>query len=58
MTTYLQALDEILDKNNRRNLVCPDCGEEMVKAKYETEEGDWIYVWLCGCKVKDEKKKE
>ncbi len=42
------------DKNNRRNPICPDCGEEMVKAKYETEEGDWIYVWLCGCEVKAE----
>ena len=30
---------------------CPDCGEEMVKAKVQNEEGDWGYAWLCGCEV-------
>ena len=34
---------------------CPDCGEELVKAKTEDEEGNWTYAWLCGCKAEPPK---
>jgi hypothetical protein len=25
------------------------CKETMVPSRTETEEGDWIFGWLCGC---------
>lgn len=28
---------------------CPMCKETMVPSRTETEEGDWIFGWLCGC---------
>ena len=37
-------------------IICPDCKEQMVKAKEENQEGDWGVRWLCGCKVKVEHK--
>ncbi len=36
--------------------ICSDCREEMVKARHENEEGDWIVMWLCGCQAKVERK--
>ena len=37
------------DKGNQKRPVCPDCGEKMVKAQVEWEDGSWSVVWLCGC---------
>lgn len=28
---------------------CPMCKETMVPNRTETEEGDYIFGWLCGC---------
>uniref|UniRef100_A0A6M3XV89 Uncharacterized protein n=1 Tax=viral metagenome TaxID=1070528 RepID=A0A6M3XV89_9ZZZZ len=44
--------EDTMDKT-RMLPVCPDCGEEMVKARHENEEGDWSYYWLCACKVEE-----
>ncbi len=29
--------------------VCPECGEEMVRAHIDMEDGEWMIVWLCSC---------
>ena len=36
------------EKNDAANF-CNNCSEEMVKAWFETPEGDWVMAWLCGC---------
>jgi len=36
--------------------ICPDCNEEMVKAKEENQEREWGVRWLCGCKINVERK--
>ena len=39
-------------------LVCPYCGEKMVRGRIEMEGGEWLAVWLCGCVGEDEVTKE
>lgn len=29
-------------------VICPNCGTEMVRARFEIE-GGWIHGWLCEC---------
>lgn len=29
--------------------MCPNCDEVLVPGNWETEEGDWVRVWLCAC---------
>jgi len=32
-------------------LVCPDCGEVLVKTHYQdADEGHWFVCWMCECK--------
>lgn len=40
----------------RKQPVCPDCDEKMVKASIALEgendqPGTWLVIWLCGCKT-------
>lgn len=37
---------------------CPDCGEVMVKAHVEWEDGSWSTFWACGCETPEDVKKE
>lgn len=30
-------------------LFCIHCKEQLVKANWQNEEGDWMIVWLCAC---------
>ena len=31
-------------------MICPDCGEQMVKADIECEDmSGWYVAWICGC---------
>ena len=38
--------------------VCPICGEVMVRAHEQNEEGDWGVRWLCSCLPDPEMVKE
>lgn len=31
--------------------VCPNCGTEMVRARFQLEDGSWMHCWLCECPV-------
>lgn len=33
---------------NDAAIICPNCGTEMVRARFEIE-GGWIRAWLCEC---------
>lgn len=40
-------------RNQADPLVCPDCGEQMVKTAIEHEDGSgWLCGWTCGCEYK------
>lgn len=31
--------------------VCPNCGHEMVRARFQLEDGSWMNCYLCECPV-------
>ena len=30
-------------------VICPNCGHEMVRARFQLEDGSWMHCWLCEC---------
>ena len=31
-------------------MICPDCGEQMIKSDIECEDmSGWYVAWICGC---------
>lgn len=36
------------DMKNKAAVMCPNCGTEMVRTRFEIEDG-WIHGWLCEC---------
>ena len=37
-----------MSMKNDAAVICPNCGTEMVRVRFEIEDG-WIYGWLCEC---------
>lgn len=37
-----------MPEKNDATIICPNCGTEMVRARFEIEDG-WIRAWLCEC---------
>lgn len=31
--------------------ICPNCGKELVRARFQLEDGSWMHCWLCECPV-------
>jgi len=48
-----ERLDRLLE--TKAEPICPDCGETMVKAYEQNEDGEWGVRWLCGCRPSPEK---